>query len=124
LVRGVAQALPFAPATFDTVLATFPSEYILHPDTLAEVQRVLRNDGQWLLVDAPRFTRTSWSIYLIDLAYRRILGTSLVVAQNTTPSPSPYHAIFQRAGMDDSTIHEVPVGDSSVLVMVGKRATQ
>lgn len=41
LVAGVAQALPFASGVFDTVVATFPAEYILSPHTFAEAARVL-----------------------------------------------------------------------------------
>jgi ubiquinone/menaquinone biosynthesis C-methylase UbiE len=40
-VRGVTQRIPFANESFDTVLCTFPAEYILHPATLHEVARVL-----------------------------------------------------------------------------------
>src|SRR6266568_3133903 len=39
--RARAQALPFPDASFDSVVSTFPSEYIADPTTLAEVARVL-----------------------------------------------------------------------------------
>ena len=35
LARALAQGLPFADASFDTVIATFPAEYINDPLTLA-----------------------------------------------------------------------------------------
>lgn len=41
-VRGIAQRLPFADGSFDTIIATFPAEYILEPATLREVARLLR----------------------------------------------------------------------------------
>ena len=41
-VRGVSQAIPFPDESFDSVVCTFPAEYILHPATLHEVARVLR----------------------------------------------------------------------------------
>jgi len=50
LVRGVAQSLPFPPAAFDTVIATFPSEYIFDPLTLTEVHRTLRDGGRFVLL--------------------------------------------------------------------------
>ncbi|HXF63385.1 MAG TPA: class I SAM-dependent methyltransferase, partial [Caldilineaceae bacterium] len=50
LVQGVGEALPFAGGSFDTVLATFPAEYILRPATLAECARVLRAGGGGRLV--------------------------------------------------------------------------
>ena len=40
VVRGKAQALPFAEASFSSVLATFPSEFILEPDSLEAVWRI------------------------------------------------------------------------------------
>jgi ubiquinone/menaquinone biosynthesis C-methylase UbiE len=40
-VRGKAQQLPFASEYFDTVIATFPAQYVFEPDTLGEVARVL-----------------------------------------------------------------------------------
>jgi len=55
LIQGQAQNLPFATASFETVLATFPSEYIFHPMTLAEIHRVLCSTGFLLLVDAASF---------------------------------------------------------------------
>ena len=39
----MAQRLPFPPGCFDTVIATFPSQYIYDPGTLSEVLRVLHN---------------------------------------------------------------------------------
>ncbi len=42
LARAKAQRLPFADASFDCVVATFPTPYITDPDTLNEVKRVLR----------------------------------------------------------------------------------
>jgi ubiquinone/menaquinone biosynthesis C-methylase UbiE len=42
-VRGVTQAIPLPDESFDSVVCTFPAEYILHPATLHEVARVLRS---------------------------------------------------------------------------------
>jgi ubiquinone/menaquinone biosynthesis C-methylase UbiE len=50
LARGVAQALPFPEETFDTVVATFPTEYITDPATLAEIQRCLRAGGRLVVL--------------------------------------------------------------------------
>lgn len=52
LVRGWAQDLPFPSRTFDTVVSTFPSEYIFDARTLAQVHRVLRDDGRLVVVPA------------------------------------------------------------------------
>jgi ubiquinone/menaquinone biosynthesis C-methylase UbiE len=50
LARGLAQSMPFRNAAFDTVLSTFPSEYIFAADTLAEVQRVLAPGGKLIVL--------------------------------------------------------------------------
>lgn len=52
LSRGYAQFLPFAPDSFDSVVSTFPSEYIADPRTLAEAQRVLKENGRFIIVPA------------------------------------------------------------------------
>lgn len=41
-VQARAQAMPFADATFDTIVATFPAPYILETATLRECVRLLR----------------------------------------------------------------------------------
>ena len=50
IIQGSAQALPFGDASFDTVVSTFPSEYIFDPDTIAEIARVLRPGGRLIVV--------------------------------------------------------------------------
>jgi ubiquinone/menaquinone biosynthesis C-methylase UbiE len=41
-LRGRVQALPFVDGCMDTIVSTFPAEYILDSDALGEMQRVLR----------------------------------------------------------------------------------
>ncbi len=52
LARGLAQSLPFASASFDTVVSTFPTEYIFEPETMAEAKRVLASTGHFVVVPA------------------------------------------------------------------------
>jgi len=51
VIQGSAQHLPFSNESFDTVVSTFPSEYIYDPDTIAEVERVLRSGGRLIVVE-------------------------------------------------------------------------
>lgn len=50
LTRGLAQSLPYANETFESIVSTFPSEYIFDPRTLSEVRRVLRSRGRLIVL--------------------------------------------------------------------------
>jgi ubiquinone/menaquinone biosynthesis C-methylase UbiE len=62
LTRGIGQQLPFRGESFDTIVATFPTEYITDPDTLAEVKRCLSNGGRFIVLPAawPRNPFLDW----------------------------------------------------------------
>ncbi|PDW02825.1 hypothetical protein CJ255_12055 [Candidatus Viridilinea mediisalina] len=81
LVRGLAQALPFADASFATVVATFPTEYIAATATQKEIRRVLRPNGRLVIIPSAELQP---SVYrrLIDLAY-------LITLMRGTPSAMP-----------------------------------
>ena len=51
VLLGSAQHLTFNDASFDTVVSTFPSEYIYDPDTIAEIERVLRPGGRLIVLE-------------------------------------------------------------------------
>jgi ubiquinone/menaquinone biosynthesis C-methylase UbiE len=59
LVRGRAQELPFPKQVFQTVISTFPSEYILAEATLKEAKRVLTPDGALIIVGLIEITGKS-----------------------------------------------------------------
>jgi ubiquinone/menaquinone biosynthesis C-methylase UbiE len=50
LIRCVGQNLPLAADTFDTVVATFPTEYIFEEQTLSEARRTLTNGGRLIIL--------------------------------------------------------------------------
>ncbi len=52
LARGVAQQLPFPSQSFDSVVATFPSDYITDAETLSEVKRCLVDGGRFIVLPA------------------------------------------------------------------------
>ena len=62
LTRGVAQWLPFPAEIFNTIVATFPTEYITDPQTLAEVKRCLTHGGRLVVlpVALPRNRALDW----------------------------------------------------------------
>jgi ubiquinone/menaquinone biosynthesis C-methylase UbiE len=55
-VRGVAQAMPFAESSFDTLIATFPADFIFDPATLREAACLLTSGGRFIIVDMCLFT--------------------------------------------------------------------
>ena len=50
LARALAQGFPFADSSFDTIVATFPAEYINDPPTLVEVKRCLSDGGRFIVL--------------------------------------------------------------------------
>lgn len=62
LMRALAQALPFAAETFDTILCTFPSEYIFDANSLASIQRTLSRRGKLIILAGawPRHPLLTW----------------------------------------------------------------
>jgi ubiquinone/menaquinone biosynthesis C-methylase UbiE len=58
----LAQHLPFAGESFDTIVSTFPTEYIFDPRTLAEAKRCLSDGGRLVVlpVALPRNPFLEW----------------------------------------------------------------
>ncbi len=51
IIQARVQKLPFADNSFETVVSTFPSEYIISLESLREIQRVLYPGGRLVVVD-------------------------------------------------------------------------
>jgi ubiquinone/menaquinone biosynthesis C-methylase UbiE len=50
ICQAIAQDLPFPNESFQSLIATFPSEYIFHQDTFKEAWRVLKTDGVFIII--------------------------------------------------------------------------
>jgi len=50
LIRGLGQDLPFPAKAFNTIVATFPTEYIFEQRTLSEARRTLTNGGRLVVL--------------------------------------------------------------------------
>jgi ubiquinone/menaquinone biosynthesis C-methylase UbiE len=76
LARAVAQALPLSATSFDSIVATFPTEYIIDMATLAELRRVLRPGGRVVVALAAAFSSDGLYQRALDLLYRLTLQRS------------------------------------------------
>jgi ubiquinone/menaquinone biosynthesis C-methylase UbiE len=87
LSQARAQALPFPNNTFANVVATFPTDYILEDETLAEIHRVLRQPAphtpSQLIIVAEGQLRGPWPFRpFINWLYQ-------VTGQHDTPLEKP-----------------------------------
>jgi len=78
VLQGSAQHLPFANASFDTVVSTFPSEYIYDPDTIAEVERVLRPAGRLIVIEGANLLPVGFFQPLLVLMQVLVYGPAAV----------------------------------------------
>jgi ubiquinone/menaquinone biosynthesis C-methylase UbiE len=71
LVNGKSQDLPFSEGTFASVVATFPTEYIMDPNTLKEIRRIMKPGGELIVVPLAWITGNSlserWAAWLFQL---------------------------------------------------------
>jgi ubiquinone/menaquinone biosynthesis C-methylase UbiE len=70
LVRGKAQTLPFPDASFDAVVSTFPTEFIVDPATIREIYRVLKPDARLVFVPNGALTGRGVIEKGVELAYK------------------------------------------------------
>jgi ubiquinone/menaquinone biosynthesis C-methylase UbiE len=82
LVRGQAQHLPFPDASFANVVATFPTEFILEPQTLTSIARVLRPGGCLVIVAMGYLKGPGPLRRFVDWLYR-------ITGQREIPEPKP-----------------------------------
>lgn len=117
LVRGRGQALPFAGASFDCVIAAFPAPYITAPETAAAVRQVLRPGGRLVIVPEAQLTGTGPITQLIEWLFR-------ATGQRSAPhldGPADNGFWTQALGNEFSvTVHLVPRDGSIVTVIVAE----
>jgi ubiquinone/menaquinone biosynthesis C-methylase UbiE len=117
LARGLAQFLPFPNGSFDTVVSTFPSEYIFERSTMLEVHRTLTNGGRFIVLPAAWITGNK-------LMERYAAGLFRVTGQ--APS-EPVEIISERLKKPFTEVgfavkvEQVEVKSSLVLILIGTK---
>jgi SAM-dependent methyltransferase len=116
LLRGYAQNIPLADLTVQSVVSTFPSEYIFDPHTLEEIQRVLRPGGKLVLLP--------WA-WITGRTILERLAAGLASVTGEAPGPAGFIPVglkerFQKSGLLVSweVIHP---RSSSLLVIVATK---
>jgi ubiquinone/menaquinone biosynthesis C-methylase UbiE len=106
------QALPFRSGEFDSVVSTFPSDYIADLATLREVERVTNERGQLIVVFGAQLIGREPSKVLIEWLYR-------LTGQRETQLDDE-DSIFDRVGMP-AHIETETVGASTVTLIVAEK---
>lgn len=114
LARARVQALPFPSATFDSLLATFPTEFIVDPAAIHEFQRVLKTGGRLVFVPAARVTGLGLPDRFADWLFR-------VTGQSSTTWYAPLLKRYEAAGFI-TRLEAVTLSRSVVNVVVAEKA--
>ena len=115
LTRGLAQHLPFPNESFDTVISTFPAEYISDPQTLAEVKRCLSNGGRFIVLPVawPKNPFLDWLF--------RVTGESPSEAMELVKAK--FREPFVKAGFE-TKVQTLDVKSSTLLIIVATKPSQ
>jgi len=111
LVRARAQAMPFRSGAFDSVVSTFPTEFIVDPATLNEIARVLKQEGRAIVVPGVMFKRSLPA---------RALEWLYTLTGQQEPAPPGFAEALAEAGLTLETERE-PMGVVDVLIGVATR---
>lgn len=117
LVQAAAQALPFRSDRFDSLVSTFPTEFILDPATLREAARVIRHRGRFVIALQARPERGNGCVWcrILDWLYR--------VTGQAEPFPLNGESRFRAANFTFDIIW-VERADGRVMILVAEQQAQ
>lgn len=117
LLRGLAQFLPYPDETFDSVISTFPSNYIFDPETLLEVRRTLKTGGRLIVLPV------AW---IVGKTFLERSAAALFRATGQAPS-DPVEIVKERLKQPfadtgfETKIEQVEVKSSLVLIVIAQK---
>lgn len=115
LVRGRGEALPFASNSFDTIISTFPTPFILAAATLQSLRRALRPGGRLLIVPQATLRGRSPLVRFVNWLY--LITGQRADPPPTRPLPPAWLAHLQAHGFQ-LTIVSVELARSEVVVVI------
>ena len=116
LVNGYAQFIPFKSATFNQVVATFPTNYIIDPRSLAEIHRILAPGGLLVIIPVAWITGPT----PLDRFLAAIFRVTRQSVPDTTQLEHHFTAPLQAAGFNPEVIRRQLPG-SLVLIILARR---
>lgn len=108
VIQGSAQSLPFSTSSFDNVVSTFPSEYIYDPDTLAEVERVLRLNGRLIVIEGAGLLPVGFFQPVLLLLQMFVYGPGTIFTSRKQRQPQPQNSASAR-----EQIHTIEVANAT-----------
>lgn len=117
LVRGLAQHLPYSSDAFQTVVATFPSEYFVDQRTLTEVNRVLVTGGKFIILLVAWLTGK----HLHERCLTRLLRLSGLTGDPVGTITDHVNQSFLQAGFQVE-VKRVDSNSSSLLIILASRS--
>ncbi len=113
LARARVQAFPFPTGTFDSLLTTFPTEFIVDPWVIREFHRVLRAGGTLVCVPGARITGLGLPDRFANWLFR-------VTGQSPTGWHTPLLNRYREAGFA-ARVEFVPLPRSVVSVIIAEK---
>jgi len=113
LVRGDAQQLPFPSNSFDVIVTTFPTVFIIQPETLSEIYRCLTPNGTLIIVPNALFDGAGLFGKFLDVLYT-ITGQRGGEVESATP-------ILDNANFQNIVTHQISCPRSIVTVITAHK---
>jgi ubiquinone/menaquinone biosynthesis C-methylase UbiE len=114
LTRARAEYLPFSSSVFDSIVATFPTNFILNQDALRNMHRILKYQGRVVILLNARFVRNGLSKWPLEKLDRIIPKSPL------DNSEESYRVPFEKAGFQVAFKNET-INSASLYFLIAKK---